>query len=121
MSANVHPGFVFRPNAEGAHVWVVISNPAPNDGKVLVVSWTTLREYSADHACYLEPGDHPAITWKSTIAYTRARVWDPEKIVSAVEGKALRRLDDLKPQTLQKIRNGALASHELRSEWKRML
>jgi hypothetical protein len=41
-----------------SHLWIVLSNPADDETKVLIVNLTTWRK-DKDQACVLVAGDHP--------------------------------------------------------------
>jgi hypothetical protein len=120
MAFQVKPGQVFRPKAFQAHAHVLLSPPNER-GLVLAVNWTTFKEECVDEACFLDPGDHPALRHRSTIAYSRAHLWQVEKIVAAVANGVLEELEPLSPATLTRLIAGARQSKELRREWKRML
>lgn len=113
-------GQVFRPRAIQAHVHLIISKPSVL-GPVLVTNWTTLDEDCTDDACILNPGDHPAISHPSAIAYSRARLWQAQKIIMAIENGLLIELEPLAPAVLRRVIDGGGQSPELRPEWKAML
>jgi hypothetical protein len=122
MCDDITPGYVFLPRAIGAHPWVIISSPRPAiNGNVLAVNITELRQSCIDDACILEPGDHQLIRKKSTVAYSRARLWPAKRIHFGILQKALSELPRLSPSILEKIIAGARNSPELRREWKSLL
>lgn len=65
-----------------------------------------------------------AITQQSLIPaplLIRARLWQMEKIVIAIENGLLRELEWLNPAVLKRIVEGGIKSPELRAEWKALL
>lgn len=121
MAMAIHPGFTFRPKAVGAHPWVVLSPPKNGAVSVLVVNWTTFRNTCVDDVCFLDVGDHKLIEHRSTIAYSRAKIWDSAKIAFAIEQSALNVLDPVSPNLLARIIAGAKISRELSAEYKAYL
>ena len=114
-------GQVFRPKAFQAHVHVIVSTPPASGGSVLVVNWTTLDDECIDDAGILNTGEHPAIRHPSAMAYSRAHLWQAEKIRVAVANGLLEELEPLNPALLNRIVEGGIKSPELRPEWKAML
>ena len=121
MSFSLRLGQVFRPKAIQAHVHLILSSPSTPSSAVLVVNWTTLDEDCIDDACVLYPGDHSVIRHPSAIAYSRARLWQAEKIMIAVKNGLLDELESLTPAVLKRVVEGGIVSPELRPEWKAIL
>ncbi len=109
------------PQADLAHPWVVLSTPKPNNPRVLVVNWTTLRESCIDDACFLDEGDHPLIGHRSTMAYSRAKIWDATKIAFAMDQGALVPVAPVSASLLARIIAGAQRSRELSTEYRSYL
>ncbi len=110
-------GDVFRfPEIAEKHVWMIISDPARDPAKVLMVNFTSHAPH-LDQACLVNPGEHPFITTQTLINYARA------KLVANAAADALKasgRLDVLAPlsvELLQKIRTGAMQSITLPLEF----
>jgi hypothetical protein len=100
------PGTVFLRSGDDNHFWVVLSDPAKDQERVLVVNWTTYEAYK-EQTCILEAGEHICITRRSCVYYIGARIERLSALQYAelcnnilVRGK----LDD---QVLQRIREGA--------------
>jgi len=60
------------------HLWVVISDPAKNGGKFVIVNLTT-DKIRAGEECALSPGDHPWIIKKSYVSFGDAREVGPKE------------------------------------------
>ena len=55
-----------------SHLWVVISDPAVDPVRVLIVNFTTRRQDS-DHACILQAGEHPFVHHETCVNYAGAK------------------------------------------------
>jgi hypothetical protein len=65
----VRTGDVFRfVGIADIHVWMIISDPARDPSKVLIVNFTTWESH-IDKACIVEAGEHPFIVHKTLINY----------------------------------------------------
>ena len=93
-------------NAEGAHLWVVITRPDAN-GSVVIVNFTSHRA-GCDETCIVEKGEHPFVTHKTVVAYEKARLCEP-KAQDLFKKNASTR-EPVKTDLLQKIQKGALES-----------
>ena len=57
------------------HLWIVISDPKQNRGKVLLVNFSSVKpSVRFDDACVVDVGDHPYIKKKTFVYYDKARV-----------------------------------------------
>jgi hypothetical protein len=65
--------FFLTDRAVDTHLWVVISDPAKDSERVVLVSVTTFEPHK-EAVCLLDVGDHPTISHKSCIAYNEARM-----------------------------------------------
>ena len=98
------------------HLWVVISNPAPDDGSVIIVNFTSWHEHiendkTCDETCIMEVGDHPSITHRTVIYYAKIRD------VAAAHQEVMLKNPQMAPAgapvsnaLLRRIQDGALAS-----------
>ena len=66
-------GTTLRCELPPRHIWVVLSDPAANAGRILMVNMTTLRDSCVDDACVLGPQDYLPLTHATTMAYSRAQ------------------------------------------------
>jgi hypothetical protein len=94
------------------HLWIVISDPAKDNGRVLLVNFSSVKPgVPFDPACVLEVGDHPYITQETFVYYRSAQVQsnkDLERQVSS--GKIRFPYDPVSPEILKRIREGATKS-----------
>jgi hypothetical protein len=92
-----------------SHLWIVISDPALDPQRVVLVNMTSHRA-DKDQACVLEMGDHPYVSHRTCIEYRRAKVvrdGDMEALLSA--GK-ISKSAPCSPALLKRIRDGVAAS-----------
>lgn len=67
-------GDTFRFRSGDPHLWIVISDPAKDADKVLIVNVTSWRG-DKDQTCLVGPGDHPLIEHNSCINFRGSRVY----------------------------------------------
>jgi hypothetical protein len=107
------------------HVWFILSEPGRNGGKVLCVNITTLDEDCVDDECVLKHSDFAWIepNHPSAVAFSRAKVWDYERIEDAMKQGILRlcRCPIVPRTTLQKVIEAAKKSKELSQDLKALL
>jgi hypothetical protein len=107
------PGTVFLRSGEDKHFWVVLSDPAKDKDRVLVVNWTTHADYK-EQTCILEPGEHRCLTRRCCVYYTGASI---EKLDSLQYAELCNNItvfnEPLAAEILQRIRDGAAKSDNI--------
>jgi hypothetical protein len=101
------------------HLWIVLSVPALNPQKVLIVSVTTWRtdgRVVVDEACELNPGDHPAIKHRSFVAYSMAKVVTDAQLEQFLRNHSLLMHQPLSAELLMRIQNSAANSIHMKME-----
>jgi hypothetical protein len=69
---NAGDTFLAQPSSSSKpHLYVVISSPENNEGKVIHVNLTGKKEWS-DCSCVLQPGDHPFVSKETVVNYASA-------------------------------------------------
>ena len=105
-----------------SHLWVVLSDPAQNADKILIVNVTTHKGMNVDESCILEIGDHPWIKKKSYVHYLESEV----KVIKASDYAALlyealiNPQQPFRPDVLARVLNGAAVTDLLglgQREW----
>ena len=94
------------------HLWIVCSNQTA-DGSVVIFNVTSLRSDS-DRNCIVQPGDHPAVSHDSVIAYEYGRILTKAE-QGRLEGSSLfagMRREPATPELLTRIQKGALRSDQ---------
>lgn len=114
-------GTTLRCNLPPRHLWVVVSDPAANEGRVLMVNMTTLRESCVDDACVLGPEDFVLLTQATTIAYSRAQAGPVAAIEQLIHDGQFFEVQKVPAATLAKIIAGAQQSPQLSPAHKKLL
>lgn len=108
------------PNVDVAHLWIVISDPNEG-GNVVCVNFTSLSEDEVDESCILDPGDHPFIKRRTVVKYGLANWWAADKIAAAIASGQFSAHPPVRPEILQRIREGGLNSLYLNRSMKAAL
>lgn len=89
------------------HVWMIVSDPQRDPARVLMVSFTTWQPH-LDQACIVEVGEHPFITGRTVINFSRARLTTNDVLDQLAAAGRFQPLAPLSPALLRKIRNAAM-------------
>jgi hypothetical protein len=107
------------------HIWFNITEPTPNDPYVLCVNFTCLDEECPDDECPVTREEYGWImeNYATTIAFSRARLWDANKISECLKNGSLRkpRQGDVPIATMMKVIAVAKVSRELSADLRRLL
>ena len=106
------------------HLWIVISDPKQNRGKVLLVNFSSVKpSVRFDDACVVDVGDHPYIKKKTFVYYDKARVATDrglEKEISSGQADASA-YDPVSDNLLDRIRQGASTSRFIDRGYRQLL
>jgi len=91
------------------HLWIVITPPTEDEDEVVIVSITTLRQYS-ETLVKLHQGDHSFIKHESVIAYSHAMVVAVEYIETAIKNGTAERTDPVTAALLNRVQAGLVES-----------
>lgn len=91
------------------HLRIIISNPN-EDNEFLTVSVDTFKFDWQDSSCIINSGEHPFIKHKSFVNYRYAEVISFGKIFNALRLGLFIKKEDVSPELLLKIQNGARVS-----------
>ncbi|HEY8667283.1 MAG TPA: hypothetical protein VIL86_11490 [Tepidisphaeraceae bacterium] len=112
----MNAGDVFRfVGIADIHVWTIISDPARDRQKLLMVNFTTWEPH-VDQACIIEPGEHPFITGRTQVNYSKSKVVTDAQLESLRAKRRLEFLESLSPALLTRIRSSAMQSTTLALE-----
>jgi len=100
------------------HLWVVISQPDPLTGDVVLVSFTKWLQ-NKEQTCIIAVGEHPFITLKTVVCYRDAFVCPPNEQVRFAAGAEQR--EDVSPELLQRIQEGADESDRILGKCRRLV
>ena len=98
-----------KPGAEKEHLWVVITNPDPIAGEVIMVNLTTQRPHS-ETTTILLPGEHPFIDRPTVAFYHDARLAKAVLLDSCITQRVGRNHASASPELVAKLQDGLLAS-----------
>jgi hypothetical protein len=108
--------FYVRDRSVDTHLWVIISDPETDAGRVLMVSLTTYEAYKED-VCLIDVGDHPRITHKSCVAYNEARMTTLAKLTALRDGGYLSVQAPVSDELLARIRAGVSLSTKIKYQY----
>jgi hypothetical protein len=113
----VKAGDVFRfVGIADVHVWMIISDPARDLQKILIVNFTTWEPH-LDQACVVEAGEHPFVVHKTVVNFARARIVTDAALEQLRAAGRLQLLNDpLSDVLLAKVRESAMNSLTLALE-----
>ena len=117
---NAGDTFFVRDRFIDTHLWVVISDPAKDPDRVLMVSMTTYEPYK-EKACLLEAGDHPRVTHSTCIAYDEARLIALKSLTALRDGGRLSVQDPVSDALLSRIREGVSRSTRIKFKYVELL
>jgi hypothetical protein len=106
-----------------SHVWFVVSDPAKNKEKVLLLNLTSYGDgRGKDPTCILESSDHSCIKWKSCIEYGRPKKPTADELHRLYKTGGIKKLDPMSAALLKKILAGcAHPSSDLAIGFRRLL
>ncbi len=113
-------GDTFRFRSGEIHLWMVISDPALDRTKVLLVNMTTWKP-EKEQVCLLNPGDHPEVDKNSCIPFIHAKVYPDSHLEHLLSIDRIIIKEELSRKLLQRIREAAVSSRFLRLEYGQIL
>lgn len=99
------------------HFRIVISDPN-EDNEFLTVPVDTFRSDFQDKSCLIEKDEHSFIKHRSFVNYKFAKVLSFAKIFNGLRSGLFIKKEDVSPELLSRIQNGAKISKNLRNELK---
>jgi hypothetical protein len=100
-------GNTFR-YGRSSHLWVVVSDPAADPERVLIINMTSNR--GGDQSCTLDVGDHPFVEHTTRMRYDMARIVTNAELERHVASSAIRLHEPVSEDVLARIRRGAATS-----------
>lgn len=82
------------------HLWIIVTEPAPETHRCAIVSVTTLR-YNKDQTVTLVPGDHPFIRHPSIVFYADAQIVDVRQLRADVLARVAEPREGCSPDLLK--------------------
>lgn len=94
------------------HLWFILTDPEPNDGRVVAVMLVTARPHT-DKTVVLVPGDHPFIRHESNVDYGAARFLPQGRLNDALASGRWHLQADMSATLLRRVREGLLTSQRV--------
>jgi hypothetical protein len=91
------------------HLWMIISDPALDPDRVLMVNFSTWKPYH-DQACVVDRGDHPFLKHRTCVNYPEARVTTVAALEHLVTARQLFPQPPLSEDLLRRVRESARGS-----------
>ena len=91
-----------------SHLWIVVSDPQADRGKVVIVNMTT--DDDVDPSCILNVGDHPFVRHRTRIRYDMARIVTDADLERHISSNTIRLHERASPAIVERIRQGAVSS-----------
>jgi hypothetical protein len=107
--------FTLKDKAVDGHLWIVISDPEVDEGRVLFVSMTS-HDITKEKVCLLNVGDHPFIKHKTCIAYEFAKVAPLKTLIDLRDQGLLVMSQPISVELLERIRQGVSLSRRINVE-----
>jgi hypothetical protein len=101
----------------GDHLCIVITPPAHPSAEVLVVNLTT-RTPPCDESCIIREGEHPWIKHDTVVFYSYAFWKRNDELDAGLSSGLLEKWPPVSSELLQRIHQGALATHALKKRMK---
>jgi hypothetical protein len=104
-------------------LWFTLTEPTADDSRVLWVNLTTLDDECPDDECLIDSSEYGWVDHPTAVAFSRARLWNADKIVSAISSGILKkpRQGDIPRSTIAKVLSSAARSRELSRDLKDFL
>jgi len=107
------------------HIWFNLSEPTKQNPEVLCVNFTCMDEECPDDECPISRAEYNWVKddYPTTIAFSRAKVWDSGKIEACLANGELRKphQGNVPKATVQKVIETAKKSRELSADQKDFL
>jgi hypothetical protein len=114
-------GATLRSNVAPRHFWIVLNDPEKAAGRILLVSFTNLRDSCIDDLCILGPSDFSLLSHETTVAFSRFQLGKVSGLERLIAENIFSVVQAMPPATLKKILIAAHASPELPAAAKALL
>ncbi len=114
---NPYLGKAFLNICRDGHLWIVSSDPAQCEDRILLLNVTTWRGKTGDDSsCLLVPQDHDSISHKSYINYRLGEVKGISYIRKMKNNECVVEKEDADERLIAKIHEGAKKTHFLKEK-----
>lgn len=112
---NAGDAFYLSHRSADGHLWVIISDPDKDAGRVLFVSMTSY-DVTKEDACLIEAGEHPRVTHRTCINYQLTRHSAGDVLDRLRDTNFLRMQPPVSGDLLARIRRGVSRSRRIAFE-----
>lgn len=103
----MRPGDTYIITRAGAHLIVILSDPAKYPDRIVVANLTSWKA-NKDQSCILKPGDHPWIKHKTVVNYRLSKITTMDILKRQIKFNMISvDSEPVTPQVLNKIIAGA--------------
>jgi hypothetical protein len=105
--------YPLKQRAQTPHLWIVITDPRPEDGKCVAVNLTSYKNNQGDTNCEVAVGEHPFVKHLSVVIYGNAMLVEPGVLEDLEYNGLLEERERVSPELLARIQEGALRSDDM--------
>ena len=98
-----------RDRRMGTHLWFILTNPDPTNGKVVMVALVSEKAHT-ERTVRLHIGDHPFVKHASSIDFGSARYAPAERLADGIASGQASLDVDMTAELLKRVREGLIAS-----------
>ena len=98
-----------KPGQDIPHLWVILTEPERETGRVIIVNLTTKRPHS-DVTVVLQPGAHPFVQHETVVNYADARLVEIGHLEVAIRSGLCRTHQVFDATVLKQVQHGLLKS-----------
>ena len=104
------------------HTWVILSDPAQDANRVLIVSFTSYTDgIGMDASCVVETREFKILTNRSCLYYEDVREASVGTLQAIGQAGKLQLRTPVSAALLKRIRDGAIASDDCKEKYKQFL
>ena len=104
------------------HTWVILSDPAQDPDRILIVSFTSYTAgVGMDASCVVDITEFSVLTNRSSVYYEDVREAPLAALQAIRQAGRLQTRSPVSAPLLRKIRDGAIVSPECKEKYKRFL
>lgn len=118
--ATISAGDTFLVAQPYNHLYVVCSNTAADQSRVVLVSFTTFKP-KEETCCMVQPGEHAFVKRRTCVRYKDARIATVSDLLVLVDKQLMQKRDPVSADLLDRIRKGAAQSDYLPEECRKVL
>jgi hypothetical protein len=104
---------------ERKHLWVVLTDPCPQQSNLLVSICSLRPDRFHDPACVIEAGEHPRISHKSWVEYRRSHIARAGALVNGEKAWLYKQDAPVCDELFERITTGLLRSDHVPERVKR--